>query len=563
VWFWLQTAHFRAHLVKAASTQDGLQEAGLQEMLRRNGVHPYAPGMPRRALLSLPLLLLTLAGCGGQGASGGDDPASAVPADAAMYFEATLRPEGSQRSDALAAAGKVLATDDPSGKIEQLVEEALSHSDGLKLDYARDVKPWLGSKAGFWLAAPREGEEARGAAVLDATDTDAARSALDRAVKGSAQTFTTRSYKGVDYQVNDEGGAAAVAEDFVVLGSEAELKRTLDVLDSGKALGGDDRYEKAVEPLDGDRLATAYFNLKSLFEAAAAQNPTASAQFQQLNRLVPLGSLGPVAAQFTANGERLAAEGAFHGGKAYQERFGAFATGGSTPLIQDLPGDSWFAVGSPKFGESARNVYQPFVGALGGAALEQQLKSQTGLDLQQDVFSWIGDVAFFARGSSRDSIDGAAVISVTDAAAAKNAFGKLVGVVQSRGNVAARSVSVRGAESAFAFSVPDAPKPVVAARSADKVVIAYGEAAASDALEPSEKLGDSAAYDEAKEQLGEGFEPGFLLSMPPVVSLIGSAAKDKAEFARAKPYLDAFSVVAAGGKIDGDTARSRVVAGLR
>ena len=58
-------------------------------------------------------------------------------------------------------------------------------------------------------------------------------------------------------------------------------------------------------------------------------------------------------------------------------------------------------------------------------------------------------------------------------------------------------------------------------------------------------------------------EPAFLLAMPPVVSLVGSAAKDQAEFARGKPYLDAFSVIAAGGKLDGDAARSRVVAGLR
>jgi hypothetical protein len=339
-----------------------LQHAVLQSVLRRNGVHPYAAGMPRRAPLALSLMLLTLAGCGGQAASGGGDPASAVPADAAAYIELTVRPEGSQRSDALAAAGKVLATSDPEGKIEQLLQQAFSKSNGLKLDYARDVKPWLGSKAGFWLAPVRTGEQTRGAAVLDATDADAARSALDRAVKGSGQRFTTRSYKGVDYQVNDEGGAAAVADDYVVLGSEAELKRTLEVLDGGKPLGGEDRYRKAIAPLDRDRLGTAYVNLKALFAAAAAQNPAAAAQFQQLNRIVPLDSLGGAAAQFTADGDRLAADAVFAGGKAYQQRFGMFATGGSTPLIQDLPGGSWFALGAPKFGDSVRNAYRQFVG---------------------------------------------------------------------------------------------------------------------------------------------------------------------------------------------------------
>src|SRR4051812_870030 len=250
--------------------------------------------MPRRALFARSLLLLlTLAGCGGQAASGGEEPASAVPADAPIYLEATLRPEGSQRDDALAAAGKVLATGDPQAKVEELVQQALSQSDGLELDYARDVKPWLGEKAGFWFAPGRSGQEPRGAAVLSTTDADASRAALDRAVKGSGQTFTKRSYKAVDYQVNEDGGAATVTDDFVVLGSEPELRRTLETLDGGSALGGQDRYEAALKPPPGDRLGVAYFNVKALLQAAAAQNPAASQQLEQLNRVVPFDALGP------------------------------------------------------------------------------------------------------------------------------------------------------------------------------------------------------------------------------------------------------------------------------
>ena len=409
------------------------------------------------------------------------------------------------------------------------------------------------------MAPVRTGMQAGGVAVLASTDEDEARAALDRAVKGSGKPFSARTYKDVRYQVNDEGGAAAVTGDFVVLGSEAELKRTLDVLDGGRALAGDDRYKKALEPLAGDRLGTAYFDLKALFAAAAAQNPAASAQFQQLNRIVPMNALGPLAVGFTADGDRLAAESAFGGIKAYRDRFGA----GSAPLIQGLPGDSWLAVGLPNFGVGFRSGYDSAVGSLGGAALEQQLKSQTGLDLRQDVFSWIGDVAFFMRGDSKDTVNGAAVISVTDEAAAWNGFGKLVGVVQSQGGVRARPVPVKGAESAFAFAAPGSPEPVVAARSKDKVVIAFGEDAAADALSPSQTMAGSPTYEAAKAALGDGIEPGFLLAMPPVVSLLGSTAKDKAEFAQAKPYLDAFAVIAAGAKQDGDTARGRVVAGLR
>jgi hypothetical protein len=47
------------------------------------------------------------------------------------------------------------------------------------------------------------------------------------------------------------------------------------------------------------------------------------------------------------------------------------------------------------------------------------------------------------------------------------------------------------------------------------------------------------------------------------VELAASSSGSHAGFARAKPYLDAFSLVTGGGKLDGDTLRSRFVAGLR
>jgi hypothetical protein len=515
--------------------------------------------MPRRAPPACLLAaLLLVAGCGGSPAAGGDEPASAVPRDAAMYVDATVRPEGSQRDDALAAAGKVLATPDPQAKVEALVQKALSQSDGLELDYARDIKPWLGSKAGFWLAATR-GQETRGAAVLSSTDEDAARAALERAVKGSGQTFTKRSYKGVDYQVNQDGGAAAMDGDFVILGSEPELKRTLETLDGGKPLADDDRYKNAVDALDSKRLGTLYVDFKALFDSAAASDPQAA---QQLRRVFPLDSIGPVSAAFTANGDRLAVDAVVPGGRDFASRFGAFSGTGSTPLLGELPGDSWVALGAPRLGESAKKIYQQVAGALGGAAIDQQLRSQLGLDLDQDVFSWIGDAAFFARGTSDDTVDGAAVIQVTDEERAKTAFGKLVGLAQSRGGARAKPITVPGAETAFAFAVPDAPKPVVAARGNGRVVIAYGATAAADALAPKQKLGDSPTFAEAKSLLGDGYEPGFVLSMPALVALAQSGDSDHT-FAQAKPYLDAFSVVASGGKLDGDTSRSRIVAGLK
>jgi Protein of unknown function (DUF3352) len=523
--------------------------------------------MPRLAALALVSALLALAGCGGSTSSGGDDPASLVPANAPVYFEATLRPDGDLRDGALDAAGKVLHTDDPQKRIDELVKEAFADTDedgGLELDYARDVKPWLGEKAGVWAVSTEDGQDDKAVAILSATDTDKAQQAIDRLSKESEKKFSKKSYKDVSYKVNGEGDAVGIVEDFAVFGTEAEFKRTIQAAD-GDGLADDKRYKDAIGELSDDRLAHFYVDAKALVDQALRQQDASERQqTQQFLQGFQLDKLGPIAAGFSADGSRLAIDGFTSGsGSDYFKKFGALTGTGSTPLLGELPGDSWGALGAPKLGETARALYQQFAGALGGAAIAQQLRSQLGLDLEQDVFSWIGDVAFFVRGTSPDAIDGGAVIEVTDQAKAKAAFGKLVGVLQSRGGVSAKPLSVDGASQAFELSSPGAPQKVVAALGDERMAIGYGRKATEDALSPDEKLADGDAYGEAKSLLGDDIEPGFVLAMPAVVTLAEAMSGSDPDFAKAKPYLEAFSLIASGGKLDDDRARSRFAAGLK
>jgi len=521
--------------------------------------------MPRVVLLALISLSLAAAGCGGSSASGGDDPASAVPADAPIYADATLRPEGSLRDDALAAAGKVLRTSDPQGEIDELVRKAFAESEDPKLDYERDVAPWLGEKVAIWMAPTSGEQDFRGAVIATAKDEDAAQAAIDRAVDGSDKTFSERTYKDVTYQASTDS-AAGIVEGFAVFGTEPEFKKTVDTA-KGDGLASDDRFEKAMDGLEDDRLGSFYFDVRTLVDQASRRRSVDARELEQFKRFFPLDEIGPVAGAFMANRSRLAVdamadvpEGALPGG------LGAVTAGGSTPLLGELPGelpgDAWLALGSPDFGQSVRAIYEQAAGALGGAAIEGRLRQQLGLDLQDDVFSWIGDVAFFARGTTMDTIEGGAVIEVTDAEKAEAAFPKLIGLAQTQGDVPARPVRIDGAETAFEVAAPGAPKPVVAARSDDRVVIALGREAAADALGGGDRLADSDTFSAAKTVLGDGVEPGFLLSMPAVLELIRAAGSADADFEEAEPYLEAFGVLAGGSGRDGDTTRSRFAAEL-
>jgi hypothetical protein len=381
-------------------------------------------------------------------------------------------------------------------------------------------------------------------------------------VEGNQRSFAERTYEGVDYRASDEG-AAGVVEDFAVFGTEAEFKRTVDAV-KGDGLDSDDRFRKATAVLSDERLGTFYLDVKAVIDQAARQDPEAAQQLEQARRLFPFDQVGPVAGQFLADDERLALEaGAEVPEGSAAGSLGALTGGGATPLLGELPGDSWAALGSPKFGQTLKLLYEQAAGAFGGAAIQQQLRSELGLDLQEDVFSWIGDVAFFARGTSKDAVEGGVVIEAIDPAKAEAAFGKLIGLAQSRGKLPARPTQIDGAETAFEIAAPGAPKPVVAARSEDRVVIALGRAAAADALTPTDTLADSDAYAEAKSVLDDDVEPGMLLWMPAVVQLATAASAGDAEFEKAKPYLEAFSVLAGGSGRAGDRARSSFAAGLK
>ena len=521
--------------------------------------------MPRTRLLALPslLLALTLAACGGAAGAGDADPATAVPAGTAIYLEGVVRPEGDQREDVLDAARKVLRTDDPEAKIRELVDEGLAESDGnAKTTYKDDIAPWLGEKAGVWVAGV-DGKEPGYVVVIAAKDTEKAQAAIDKGVKRDGGKVTQRSYSGVDYQVDDEGVAAGIVGDFFTVGTETEFKRTVKAQD-GDSLAEQKRYESAIAGLEDDRIGQFYVDLKPFIEQALKSDPQAAAQLEQFRSIFPIDKLGPISGALLADGDRIAFDSLMRGkGANALKAFGPLTGTGSTPLLGELPGDAWVALGAADVGPSVKSIFTKVAGAFGGAAATQQLQQQYGIDLERDVFSWIGDIAVFARNTTRADIDGALVIEARNPGNMKSAFGKLVGLLQSQGGQKVSPIKVKGAALAFRAGSTELGKPVVLARSDDRVVAALGESAAAEALAPAQKLADSALFKAAKDILDDDLEPAFLLSMPDMLAAIESMGEADADYEKAKPYLEAFSLIVSGGSFKDDEFRSRLAAGLK
>jgi Protein of unknown function (DUF3352) len=492
--------------------------------------------------------VLLVAGCGGGGSDGDGDPASLVPADALVYGEAVVRPEGDQREAVLEAARKVLRTDDPEAKIAEWFKEASSDD----LDYARDIEPWLGERVAAW-ASPRGAEDNPGVVMFESEDHDAAREAVRAGFEREGEV-TDGSHGDVDYIVGPDGNAAGVVGDFLVAGPEADLKRAIDASE-GDSLADTDEYADAVDALTDDRIAHFWLDMRDLIELAQRSGEVSESDLQQLRTVFPLDRLEPIAGSFTIESDRLAFESIVRG-----DGLGALF-GSGTPLVQELPGDSWAVYGIGKAGETVKESLGSMGGGLGGAVVKREFEKETGLDLDRDLLSWIGDAAAFVRGTTLEDVEAGLIIQPTDESRAAQSFGKIVGALQVGSGVQAQPASIEGAEQAFALRGQDVPaKPIILARGSGLVVLTYGEAAAEAALSDDDRLGDTDLYGAAEDLVG--MEPSLLVSMPQVLQLVDATGSDP-EFEQARPYIEAFELLSMGVLNEDDRSTTRVAAKLR
>ena len=167
----------------------------------------------------------------------GAQPAEALPASTIAYFSVDLDPSGGQKIEAIKTLRKFpaftdeidLETDDDLR--ERLFEEVTSSGGCEGLDYAADVRPWLGSRAA--VAAVDLGEEEPAVVgVVQVTDSG-------KADEGMA---TLAEACGAD--ADGETGGWVVDGDWMVVAETEEIaQQVVDATDDG-ALAADSAFEQ-------------------------------------------------------------------------------------------------------------------------------------------------------------------------------------------------------------------------------------------------------------------------------------------------------------------------------
>lgn len=189
------------NLFEPAQPQDGPPESG---DVSANPDSPYAaaPKSSRGRTIALVggVLAIVAVGAGGafafqQLGGGGAQPESVVPATAFGFVKVDLDPSAGQKLDAIRFARKF---PEAKGKVEEdsdlreVIFKAIQDDGDLKgIDYAKDVKPWLGQRFGMGVVpGAAAGAEPVGMIAMSVTDKDAAKQSLPKiatAMEGACQ----------------------------------------------------------------------------------------------------------------------------------------------------------------------------------------------------------------------------------------------------------------------------------------------------------------------------------------------------------------------------------------
>ncbi len=367
--------------------------------------------MRRLALLAL----LLLAGCGG-GA-----PSEVVPADATIYIGLDAR------------------------RAEPLIS-ATSRED---VDFERDVEPWLGDRAAYFVLTDDEY-----GLVFDAEDEEAAEAFGRKVTAGGPQR------------------ASAIIDGRLVLASSRALLRAMNAAADSGSLADSTRLD--VEGEDGDDPPD--------FLIAAEEPRVVPRAFE----LVKVMDQPDVPDEALGDGPLTA--------RVWDRRFevaGLPPHSDTAPTLANVPGAAWLAVASADLGADAALAREH--------EQYEQIESLTGLDLERSVLPHLGAGLFFVQGRTPADMGGRLVAEVADEEALRR---EAIALAR---RVGPKRAEVKAGEEFLELSV-DHPDVSYSVRIADgRLTLDVGVTPGGVA----EDLDDTRAYKDAARRLGGA--PTFLL----------------------------------------------------
>lgn len=468
--------------------------------------------------------------------------AGVTPANALAFVSLNLDPSIEQKRNMLAIARRFPgAGDKAKGEFESARDETIADLlEDSGLDFERDVKPWLGNEVALAVLPAGPGKTPYIVPMVETGDEAEARAAIEKAAAAG-----------------DFDGAYAVVDDFVLLSDQdddAGDQAALDLIaaqarknDGGLAEA--EAFTAVVAQLAGDRLLLAWANVKASLEQAGD-----ATEIDELGFLAQFDDADTVAVDVHAESGAVVAQ-------AVATSPGG-AKGEAVELTRTLPKATLAALTLFDVGGGIADGLQGVFGG-GGPDFAAEFESETGIDLEADILSWMDGEVVFVAGDVPEGQrfpDFAMVVEVTDQAKARAGVDKVRGVLAGQGF----ELQERQVAGAAAFVAPapltDGIQPAVGLYDGRFVLASRPEYLAQLAEPESPGLGGTDAYDSVLED-DDDVIGQFVVLIDPIReaverALLSGDPDGRAEYERdVKPNVEPLAAFGIVARRDGDLAR--------
>lgn len=274
---------------------------------------------------------------------GGAQPEDALPGNVVAYAEIDLDPGAGQKVNAYRLAKKF---PDSGVKGEASIKDDLLRQlfQDEELDYDRDIKPWVGDRAGVAVLDELDVDEQPYVGVaVQYSDETKARAGLERAVKAASEQGTGDG-SAVGFAFGSDG--------YVILSDTTEnAERFVDAAKKG-SLADNAAYGKALDALDGDQVAMAWVDIGGVFDLVPED-----ARRQVLALAPDADPEGAYVLGLSVRSDSIDFVGKGVGLDLGDLGYGALTQGGKGELLAQMPADSLAAASSVGLGEGLVEVY--------------------------------------------------------------------------------------------------------------------------------------------------------------------------------------------------------------
>ncbi len=359
-------------------------------------------------------------------AGGGDQPAAVLPGNAVAYARVDLDPSAGQKVNAVRfmmkfptvkeRMGLTSDNDDLKQKLFEMLKKEAG-DDLADVDYEKDIKPWLGDRAGV-AAVPSSEKKPDAVIAVQIKDQDKAKAGLDKL-----------------FAKEDKKPGMVFVESYVLLAETQEKADSAAAKAKEQPLTDNATFDKDMSDLGEQGFASFWIDTKGLADLAGDELS------EEQRKALPQGS---AAGALRFDSQYVELEGVVHGDKSFKP-----GKAKAEEVVTTLPDSTAAAIAVSDGASYVDKIWEQVQKSAGSGIdlneMADQIAEQYGIKIPADIKTLLGEnfVVVADKGAPEGGLPKVAAKSKTDPSKAEPVVEKLVDIARKQSGVDAEIATAK------------------------------------------------------------------------------------------------------------------------